>query len=365
MLMNNKLLRFVVILCIGVAIAVGCLWIWAVNTTLQPESVQPASFISEPDAPALVGNQPLKILNWNMQFMAGNVNNHFFFDNGSDSWPAQSKVLSTLDAAAALIKAEDPDVILLQEIDDDAKRTYYQDQQALLLERLPKSYKAQASTLYWQADFLPVPALWGSVGMKLSVISKYKIIAATRYALASIDTHNFLEQQFQPRRAILHVELERKDKPPLHILNTHLSAFAQGSNTMERQVKRVFELMHGFESRGEDAIIGGDFNLIPNRKAFRFLSKKAQSDYNLLETELKLLLDNFASVPSTHNLEGDNVSAWYTHSPNNSAAKTPNKTLDYFFMTEAIDVVDSRIRSDRSALLISDHMPVIATFQRP
>ena len=347
-----------------VCVSTVTLCLWAVNTTLQVEPQQSAAFSSAQHAPSLVKGQAVKVLNWNVQFMAGNANNQFFFDDGSDDWPAEAVLLSTIEAVAKLVESEDPDVILLQEVDDGAGRTYFQDQLGLLLERLPNTYLAQANAFYWQADFLPLPALWGPVGMKLSIISKYKIVAAQRYALAAISSQNWIERQFQPRRAILHVELESADGRSFHVLNTHFSAFAQGTDTMSKQVEQVIDLMEGFEVRGEQAVIGGDFNLIPSKAAYENLAASDQLYYNPRESELKSMLERFESVPSWADMKGAQSAEWHTHSSNHNVDKTPSKTLDYFFMTRGVKATDSRVRDDKLALPISDHMPVIARFIR-
>lgn len=344
---------------LGLIVAGFCFWV--LNSTLQVEDVQAAEFYSGSDSPVLQKGHPLKILNWNLQFLAGNAKNHFFFDSGADTWPEEKVLLATLEATAQLIREEDPDVIFLQEVDDGATRTFFQDQVALLLDRLPESYTAQASTFYWRADFLPVPELWGSVGMKLSIISKYKIASATRHALAAIDSHSWIEQQFQPRRAVLEAELAVDDGSSVFLLNTHFSAFAQGTHTMERQVSRVLDIMSGFESRAESAIIGGDFNLIPSLQAREQLPEEDQQYYNPAGTELKPLLERFTSLPAREDYMGANAAVWYTHSPNHSLDKAPNKTLDYFFMTRKVYPENYRVMQG-DAIPISDHMPLIASF---
>ena len=71
----------------------------------------------------------------------------FFFDvpNGTDPHerPESSEILTTLKEVARVIKEESPDVILLQEMDEDAKRTDNQDQLVELMKLLPEEYSLQ------------------------------------------------------------------------------------------------------------------------------------------------------------------------------------------------------------------------------
>ena len=58
---------------------------------------------------------------------------------------------------------ENADIILLQEVDEDSKRTYYKDQLAELLELLPEAYTSHTSAIYWYATFVPHPEMMGSI----------------------------------------------------------------------------------------------------------------------------------------------------------------------------------------------------------
>ena len=96
----------------------------------------------------------------------------FFYDlpggKGPDKRPSKEDIAATLNEVARVIREENPDIILLQEVDDNARRTDYQDQLALLLELIPADYKFHASAFYWQSPFVPHPKIMGKVGMKLS-----------------------------------------------------------------------------------------------------------------------------------------------------------------------------------------------------
>lgn len=46
-------------------------------------------------------------------------------------------------------------------------------------------------------------------------------------------------------------------------MNIHMDAFAQGSDTMERQVDYVVRLLDETEKAGRSFVITGDFNLVP------------------------------------------------------------------------------------------------------
>ena len=84
-------------------------------TTYHPDAVEDEAIISLATAPQLRPGQQLKVLSWNLQFLAGRPGNNFFFDGGSDPWPSLQTVMANAKAVANIIRQEDPDVIFLTE----------------------------------------------------------------------------------------------------------------------------------------------------------------------------------------------------------------------------------------------------------
>lgn len=338
---------------------------WLYLSTLQVKETESATFVNLTDVPMLKSGQKVKVLSWNIQFLAGNQNNHFFFDGGQDDWPSTATRQSILKQIAKVIIDEQPDIVLLQEVDDGAKRTENEDQLAELMALLPKEYGNHASTFYWRASFVPHPALMGSAGMKLSTISKYQITQAARYALTGITSQSWIMQQMSPKRAILEIQLPIKDSGTLSVLNTHLSAFAQHSNTMEIQVNQVLDLMAKRQTQQyHHVILGGDFNLLPSSFAYNLLDEEGKSYYNPNGTELSPLLQAFESVPSLESMRGEDHASWFTYSPNHISAASPDRTIDYLFYTASLSLVGGKVRSEDTPL-ISDHLPVIGVFTLP
>lgn len=106
--------------------------------------------------------------------MAGK-NYTFFFEDGADTRPSRQHINLTNAAVARIINDENPDIILLQEMDDGASRTDNQDQLARLLPLISKDYACSTGAYYWKSDYVLHPAIMSSVGLKLITLSKYKI----------------------------------------------------------------------------------------------------------------------------------------------------------------------------------------------
>ena len=297
--------------------------------------------------------------------MAGK-NYVFFFDlldnSGPDERPSSDDVNKTLKEVARVIEKENPDIILLQEVDDGAKRTDYRDQLAELLSLLPQEYTSHASAFYWKASYVPHPRIMGSVGMKLSIISKYKIKEAFRHQLA-LKPENFISQQFDTKRAVLEVHLPVKKSKDLVVMDTHLEAFGQGSSVMAKQIKQTEKLLEKLSKEDSPWILGGDFNLLPPGRAFASLASE-QKIYFKSTTEILPLFAKYQAVPGLKEVNSYDHERWFTHFPNDPKVKKPDRTIDYIFLSNKILTGKHYVRQF-DALKISDHFPVITEFQLP
>jgi endonuclease/exonuclease/phosphatase family metal-dependent hydrolase len=343
----------------GLAAFLGILILLAYSITFHPDEIQAEPVHCSPDAPLLGPAPALKLLSWNIQYLAGK-SYVFFYDlpgeAGPDERPSPQAIQQTLSEVARVIREESPDLVLLQEVDDGASRTDKQDQLALLVAALPGLYPCHASAFYWKAAFVPHPRILGAVGMKLSILSRYRIARATRYQLPRIP-EDPVTRLFSFRRAVLEVELPRQQGGPLAVLNTHLDAFAQGTDTMARQVRRVGEILDRRTREGKPWVLGGDFNLLPSAAAYDRLKPRAQAQYTR-ETPLAPLLARCRSVPSVAEADGPEASRWYTHFPNDPSLGTPDRTIDYFFLSDDLELGPHRVRQ-HDTRAISDHFPIV------
>jgi len=314
-------------------------------------------------SPLLPVGRPLKVLTWNVQFLAGK-GYVFWYDlpdnRGPHSRPSRAAIARTAAAVAAVIRAERPDLVLLQEVDQGAARTNHEDQLARLLALLPAEYACTTSTFYWKAPYVPHPRVRGAAGLTLCTLARYTIRVAGRWPLA-VPPANRLTQQLSPRRVILETRLPLAGGGELVVLNTHLDAFAQGTATMARQVAQVGHRLRQLTAAGRPWVLGGDFNLLPpDAAAYDRLPASHQAYYNR-PTELAPLLAVYPAVPSPTEAAGPQAPAWFTHFPNDPAIPAPDRTIDYLFFAPAVRVGAHYVRQ-HDTLTISDHLPVVSIF---
>jgi len=333
-------------------------------STFHPAPIQQEAIHCAENAPSLSAGQSIKLYNQNVQFMAGK-NYVFFYDlpnnAGPDERPSSNDVTKTLHGLAALITQQDPDIILLQEVDDGAKRTDYADQLDQLLALLPNDYACHSSSFYWKASYVPHPRIMGAVGTKLSIISKYKIMSATRTQLSLIP-QDPINQLFNLKRALQEVRLPVEGANELVILNTHLSAFSKGTGTLERQIKQINGRLQSLNNSKKPWVISGDFNLLPPN-TYSLLTKE-QRRYHEKNSAIKALYQQYLAIPSLDNTKSEHRQAWFTYSPNNAHTKLPDRTIDYYFYSPQLSMKNAFVEQDKS-LSLSDHMPLIASFTLP
>lgn len=342
--------------------AAMALLIWSI--TFHPAALQVEPVVNQVGAPVLKSGQQVKILSWNLQYMSGK-NYEFWYDrfaeDGPDIRASKSDIEQTFNQVAQLIIEQDPDVILLQELHDNAKRTDYEDQLQRLLTMLPAAYGNYSQAFYWQASFVPVPQIMGSVGMKLAVISKYKLGDALRHQLARIKT-DLISDPFNFHRAIQEVSLPVAGGNKLTLMNTHFDAFAQGSDIMQQQVAYLQQLLTNKNANGEAWLIGGDFNLLPPGQ-YASMSNWAR-DYYQPDSELGVIYDQFNVIPTIEQANGPNAKRWFTHLPNQKEVTSPDRTIDYLVYSDHIEVSEAMV-IQQNTWHISDHLPMIATIKLP
>lgn len=353
----RKIFLFAVLL--GVALVV-----LIYSITWHPADREPAPLSCAANTPTLQPGQALKVMTWNVQYLAGK-RYVFWYDladgSGPDTRPTAADLAYSLDEVVRILRDEQPDIVLLQELHENTKATDYQNQLALLHERLADLYPCSSQAFYWKASFVPHPKIRGSVGMKLGTLSRFQISQAERLQLPTPPADP-LTRQFNLKRALLVNYLPIRGGGQLAVINTHLDAFAQGDDTMQRQVAMIDQQLQALNAAKTPWVIGGDFNLLPPGQ-FQRLSERQRSWY-APDSELQVLAGKYAMIPSLSEASGPEQAAWYTHFPNDPQATGPDRTLDYLFHSQQLVRVAANVRQ-LDTLRISDHLPLIARFLLP
>ncbi|UFH51751.1 endonuclease/exonuclease/phosphatase family protein [Pseudomonas sp. KNUC1026] len=341
--------------------ALVALGLWAYKASWHPPKHEPLAVQCQKQAPDLVPGQALKVMTWNLQYLAGTRYVFWYDENhGSDTRPTEADLAHTLDEAVRVIRAERPDVLLLQEVDNGAKASAYQDQLALLRERLADLYPCAAQTYTWKASFVPDRHILGSAGRTLATLSRYRISQAERSALPL--PGNAISRLFGPRHAVLTTWLPVQRSTPLAVLNTELDHYRTGDAAQREQLITLLRHIDKLESQGTPWLVGGDFNALPLGQ-HPLLAPEHRERYSPTN-DLHLLWERYPMIPSNAEASGAERQHWLSHRPNGSPQPGPSRTLDYLFHSPALSRLEAQVRQG-DTLGISDHLPLIARLLLP
>ena len=286
------------------------------------------------------------LLSWNVQYCASRAY-HFFYDGGPDVHASRTTVEKTINQVGSFLQEHQFDIVLLQEVDRNAKRTQQIDQVQALRAVVPQNSAAQAT--YFRSPFVPIPIQnpIGRVHTVLLTLSRYHIKKAYRHQLALLNESSF-RQAFNLKRAILETEYQTATGP-LFVANIHLSAFSFGDGTLHKQVQQLEEWI---QSRPPNSrwIIAGDFNLLPLGDDPQRLLTPNEYEHASTNPLHKLLPKHNSVFPST--IENR------TYLP--FGHEKPDRTLDYILFSDGLEVEESKIHSH---ILCSDHIPISARFR--
>ncbi|MGA6098414.1 endonuclease/exonuclease/phosphatase family protein [Stutzerimonas marianensis] len=195
-------------------------------------------------APAVLAGQALKVMSWNIGHLAGPT------PTGERVEP--ERLERNLRAVVATILEQEPDILLLQAVDDGDSRTGGADQLAALQASLGNRYPCSSSAFYRQARWLPSPDMFASAGTRLAILSRYRLEHGERLQLPLAKPSAFGEQH-----ALQRVELPIRRGGAITLGNLLLD---DGTDEQaQRQGDQVQRWVGGWLAEGRTLLLGGDF----------------------------------------------------------------------------------------------------------
>lgn len=354
-------LRFCLIALASVAAILAAL---IYSLTWHPSAREAAPVACHIAAPMLRPGQALKVMTWNLQSLGGKGRvPQYQLDATAPPTrqPSATVRAATLDQVVRVLREEQPDVLLLQELQDGARASDYEDQLGLLMERLSDLYPCRSEAFYWRASFVPHPRVIGSVGMKLATLSRFQMDSAERLQLPR-GGGNLLTRPFALKHALLVSHLPLHGGGELVAINSQFATFAANDDTQFRQVEMTRGLLDHLEQSHTAWVFGGDLNLLPPGQ-YPLLAASQRSRY-APHSELASLSQRFPSIPSAAEASGAERRNWYTYGPSGQPATAPDRSLDHLLHSPRLSRLDAQVRN-RDTLDISDHLPLTARLLLP
>ena len=306
----------------------------------------------------------ISVMTWNIRFGVARLD--FALDACGDRVIiSKSEIISGLEGIAKKINDTDVDIVLMQEVDVQSKRSSYVDQVQWLLNNTNMNYGAYASK--WKSQIILADGI-GRVDAGNLILSKWKLEDPKRYQLPLRGDQDGLTQLFYLRRNVVTVKVDMPGTP-FFAVNAHLTAFAT-DDTKQKHISGFKNILDNIVSNGFNFVAGGDLNAIPptaSKTNFCYDDQCEDGEYDPNDEkkggcdfteEINWLNDLYGNYEPAINLEqySTNESNHYTHSPGEKLKL--DRKLDYLWT----NTYWSNGKTHQDATTLSDHIPVTANW---
>ena len=353
--------------------ALPCLFIFIISCdplVTEFSSNEPPKEYTAKNLVSAPNKDTLNVVTWNIRFGIGRAN--WFGDSCGDLVLFDNEtIIDGLELLAQKITDMDADILLLQEVDTDSKRSAYIDQVQWLLDHTSMNYGVYASM--WEVQFVPSDGL-GRVNTGNAILSKWPLSEAERIQLSLRGDQDALTKAFYVRRNVLKAVVNYPGNP-FWAVDIHASAFSN-DDTKQKQFLEFKDVLDEINSKGEIFVAGGDLNELPpgatknnyceeDRCPDELPEDDEGCDFSNETTWINPLYDTY--VPSVSLVDyQQNEQLYFTHASThdiNDERYQWNRKLDYLF-TNTAWVPRSEI-THQEAQLESDHVAVSAKWVVP
>jgi len=236
-----------------IALALGVLTI----AEYRPADTETITADHETEAVLETGS-PLTLVSWNCGYGALGDNADFFMDGGSSVYTAdRERLTQNLNGIRDTLKEMDPDIIILQEVDINASRSYGTDERTVLRTALPDASEVFAYNFNSLYVPYPLPPI-GHVESGLYTMSRAEARTAERIALPCPFSWPVRIVNLKRCLLVSRYPVKGTDRE-LVLINLHLEAYDSGEGK-EAQTRQLVAFMQAEAEKGNYVIAGGDFN---------------------------------------------------------------------------------------------------------
>lgn len=204
-------------------------------------------------------NDTLTLTSWNIGYGGLGDTEDFFMDGGKTVQPSNiDMVEENLRGMGTFLSDHPSDIVLLQEVDRDSKRSYGIDQERFFNDTL----HLQGIFAYnFKVDYVPFPLPpIGRVESGLLTLTDLAMLEAKRLSLPEsfswpVKTSNLKRGLLETRFPLDGIEKE------LVVFNLHLEAYDSGEGKIA-QSKKLDNILSKEYEKGNYVIAGGDFNQV-------------------------------------------------------------------------------------------------------
>ena len=353
-IMLKRILKIIGIVLLALAVVVGGYLAYVFISYHRLPDVDDATKL---EGEAARTNETYAIATWNLGFGAYSDDFGFFMDGGTESRAfSKEAVYENLNHAFDALKALKPDFMLLQELDEDATRSYHVNEVALAGETLDgySSYYAQN----YDSPYLFYPLTRPHGASKAGLLTLTNT-GVDRVARRGLPIEGGFMKFLDLDRCYSKMWIPVDGGKSLILYNLHLSAYTSDGKIADEQLELLTADMLAEYEAGNYVVGGGDFNkdLLGDSSAVFGVSGEAYTWAQPLKDgaipaglTLVSSLDAANPIPSCRNADGQYV-------PGESFVLT----VDGFIVSDNVRVEACRVVDE--GFKCSDHNPVVMTFE--
>lgn len=266
--MAKKILKILLALLVLVIMLAGGYVIYMQSQYYRIEDYKEVETVN-PQGKLLKTNTAYRIMTYNIGFGAYSRDYSFFMDtgrmqDGTETVGKHSRARSkeeeekNTQGSIGLVRQEDADFVLLQEVDVKADRSYQVNQRDWILEEMDGYGSVFANNFHSAYLFYPFTEPHGSVEAGMLTLSKYRISENIRRQFPVSDA--FITKFTDLDRCFLVTRCPLENGRELVLVQVHLSAYDEGGKIRASQLKMLNEVLSEEQKKGNYVIAGGDFN---------------------------------------------------------------------------------------------------------
>lgn len=348
---------------VGIALFLSALYVALVLlhgtfTDYRPKAVENLT-AHQSSAEALVAEDELEFVIWNLGFGGLGKESEFFFDASGSQYFSGGKMIHATQPMVEknnrgileFLAGNEADFFLFQEVDQSSKRSYYYNQFQALANSRP-GFEAHFATNY-KVGRVPIPIMepwhvYGKTYSGLATLSRFRATEAERYQLPG--SFDWPTRIFQLDRCIAIHRYPTDRSGDLVVMNIHHSAYDEGGELKKQQMAFLKDLLIAEYAKGNYVVVGGDWNQCPPDFAFDHFMPGQTEGY----TQINISAD-YLPADWTWAYDAKTPTNRKTHSPYHRG-QTFVALIDFFLVSPNVEVV--AVSGVDQGFDFSDHQPV-------
>lgn len=319
--------------------------------------------VNNPQAAEVRIDSDLTFMTFNIGYAGLGKDEDFVMDGGTKGRPdSEDVVLDYFAGIKSLLEDHPADFYLLQEVDQNSRRSYFVDQVEGIHETLDQH--AYSFAYNFKALFVPFPVSLtdyiGFVESGLMTHSTYRVERATRHQFPGSFSWPLRVANLKRAMVVSEIPIEGKDES-LVVVNLHLSAYDGDGSIREQEMNFLKDFLIEQNTLENYVVVGGDFN------------QTFPEAVDLFET----ITDDFIAYPIADDFLP--VGFQFAHDPETPTCRLLNRPydenaednqyylIDGFIVSDNLTIVPSLSETEAKAVTIdhgfaySDHNPVFLT----